>query len=122
MAPSKEFGTVFRQKIVDAKKSGLSYAAVAKKFDVSKNAVVRIMKKFNDTGSVENKRGRGRKRKLTTRDDSMILREVKKNPQITVRSIKENLNLNVSDRTVIRRIKEKGFGSYFMKRKPCLSK
>ena len=91
MAPSKEFGTVFRQKIVDAKKSGLSYAAVAKKFDVSKNAVVRIMKKFNDTGSVENKRGRGRKRKLTTRDDSMILREVKKNPQITVRSIKENL-------------------------------
>ena len=122
MAPSKEFSTVFRQKIVDAKKSGLSYAAVAKKFDVSKNAVVRIMKKFNDTGSVENKRGRGRKRKLTTRDDSMILREVKKNPQITVKSIKENLNLNVSDRTVIRRIKEKGFGSYFMKRKPCLSK
>ena len=76
-----------------------------------------ITKKFQTTGSVADRSGRGRKRATSKRADAKIIREVKKNSKISVRQIREKVNLNVSDRTVRRRLREANLNSrYALKR------
>lgn len=55
-------------------------------------------------------------------DDRKIIREVKKNPTITSRVILENTGLNISDRTVRRRLRGAGFKNSFAQRRPLIRK
>jgi transposase len=64
--------------------------------------------RFEDYGKVERKVGSGRKRKTTQRDDNAMERLAKKKRFITRDEIKQELDLNVSKRTISRRLHEKG--------------
>jgi predicted HTH transcriptional regulator len=67
-------------------------------------------------------RGGGRKRKTMKQQDRRILRAVKKDRKITGEEIRESLELDVSDRTIRRRINESGeFKSYWAKKKPFIN-
>jgi len=72
---------------------GFSQRKVATKFKVSKTQVQKRWKKFRETGSVADKAGRGRNQATTVRDESRIVREIKKNLCLTIRAIQENLKL-----------------------------
>lgn len=111
-----------RNLIVRDCEKGFSYRKIAKKFRVSFSAVRYIWKNYQQLGSVADKAGRGRKRLTTPRDDARIAREVHKNSKITSRAIKENLLLNVSARTVRRRLQEQEFKNKFAVRRPWISK
>lgn len=50
------------------------------------------------------------------------MRESRHNPSTTSRNIVEQLKLNISSRTVRRRLKEAGLKSYVARRKPHISK
>ena len=57
-------------------------------------------------GNVERKVGSGRKRKTSERTEKEILRLVKKKRRISLKEVKETLNLNVSKKTIARRLHE----------------
>jgi predicted HTH transcriptional regulator len=66
--------------------------------------------------------GGGRKRKTMKQQDRRILRAVKKDRKITGEEIRESLELDVSDRTIRRRINESGeFKSYWATKKPFIN-
>lgn len=118
----EEFSIQLRQLIVSDCKSKLSYRKVAEKYKVSKSAVHKIYAKYLQHNIVENLRGRGRKRNTNAYDDRRIVRETQRNPSITSRNIVEQLKLNVSSRTVRRRLKEVDLKSCVARCKPHISK
>jgi transposase len=94
---------------------------IAKKYGVSRGAVQKIILKYQKLGSVADRPGRGSKRKSCERTDNLIIREIKKDPRITVRAIRERLDLTISDRTIRRRIAERDLKSCFAKKRPMIS-
>ena len=117
----KRISTQVRNLIMRDIQKGHSQRKIAKNCGISRGAVEQISKKFQSTGSVADKIGRDRKRATSKREDMNIIREVKKNPKITVREIQENINLNVSDRTVRRRLTEANLHSRFARKRPFIS-
>lgn len=111
-----------RKLIIKDIQKGFSQRKVAAKFEVSKTQVQKLWKKFWETGSVADRAGRGRNRATTDRDDHRIVREIKKNPCVTVRAIQENLHLNISHKTIRRRLREANLHSRFAKKRPFISK
>lgn len=99
-----------------------SQRKIAVKYGVSRGAVQKIILKHQDLGSVADRPGRGAKRQSSARTDDLIIREIKKDPRTTVRAVKENLKLKISDRTIRRRIAERGLKSYFARKRPMISK
>jgi len=118
----KQTCTQIRKLIIKDIQDGFSQRKVATKFKVSKTQVQKLWKKFRETGSVADKAGRGRNRATTVRDDSRIVREIKKNPCLTIRAIQENLKLNVSHKTIRRRLHEVNLHSKLAKRRPFINK
>ena len=121
MAP-KQFSLQVRNLIVKDNKNGVSNWSAARKYGVSEGAVRKILQKFKELGTVADKAGRGRKRKTTYLEDRRIVREAKKNPNVTSRTIHENLDLNVSSKTICRRLRENGLKSGFVQRRPLIRK
>lgn len=63
---------------------------------------------------------RGRSRKTTEEMDRRILREVKKNPFISSSQIQAEIGLNISQRTIRRRLVEHNFKSFSPRKVPLL--
>lgn len=118
----EEFCCHLRNLIVSDCKNKLSYRKIAEKYKVSKSAVYKIYAKYLQHNTVKNLHGRGRKRNTSAYDDRRIVRESRHNPSTTSRNIVEQLKLNISSRTVRRRLKEAGLKSYVARRKPHISK
>ena len=110
-----------RELIVAARKNGESYGNIAQKFNISKQGAMKIVKKFEETGVLNNLPGQGPKRKTTPREDSRIIREIRRNPEESSSSVRQSLQLNVSSRTVCRRWNEAGLKNYLCLRKPLIS-
>lgn len=104
-----------RNIIVSDCKNNQSYRNIAQKYNVSKSSVHKIYKKYLKHGRVDNLRGRGRKRNTSAYEDGRIVRVSRRNPTITSRNIVEQLRLNVSSRTVRRRLKEVGLKNFVAK-------
>lgn len=119
---SKQICIQVRQLIVQDKDKGVSNRAIARKYCVSEGAVRKILKKFVETKTVSDKSGRGRKRKTTTSEDRQVLLQVKKKSAVTSTEIQENLSLQVSTRTICRRLNEFGLKNSYAQRRPLISK
>lgn len=111
-----------RKLIVLEVKSGVKYRDISKKYEISIAGISKIMKKHQSENTVERKAGSGRNRKTTAHDDRMIHRLVRTDPSKSTRVIAEELNLNVTMRTINNRIHEFGIRSYFKIKKPLLRK
>lgn len=122
MVKSREISEDLRQLVVNDRNKGLSYEKISEKYKISKTGAYDICKKFITYGTVKNLVRSGRKPKTSAKDDSMIVRLAKKNPLISAREIKEELNLPVSNRTVQYRLKNAGLSNYIQKRKPYISR
>lgn len=84
MVKTKEISLDFRRRTVNAHRGGEGYTRLSKRFQVSRTAVRSIIKKFEETSTVENKTGRGRKQKISkllerklVREDQQILRSLR---------------------------------------------
>lgn len=96
---------------------------IATKYGCSRACVSRICKQIRESGSYEQKEGRGRPRKTSTTTDRLIVHAIKVDPFITSKQVVcDNPVLEgVSSRTIRRRINESGeFASYWASRKPFL--
>ena len=80
------------------KSSGKSYREISK---TTKRSVGMVQNALKPKICVET---RGRKRKTNYREDKLIIREAKKDPFISSNTIKKNLELNVTARTIRERL------------------
>jgi transposase len=92
--------------VVTSHSLGVSVSKIARLYKKSHSAIYRIIKKYHADKVLGRKPGGGRKRKTTKVQDKAILKEVKKNRKTTGVEIRESLQLNISDRTIRRRITE----------------
>lgn len=66
------------------------------------------LEQYKTTGSIEDAPGRGRKRITTDTEDDKIVRSAQKTPFVTPRILRSRLELDVSARTIRRRLDEAG--------------
>uniref|UniRef100_A0A3P8SU62 Uncharacterized protein n=1 Tax=Amphiprion percula TaxID=161767 RepID=A0A3P8SU62_AMPPE len=111
MGKINELSESLRSRIVAAHKTGKGYKAIAKCFQVPVATVQSIIKKYKEFDTVENLKGRGRKPKVTPALARMVVREAKKNPNITTKAILKNLSnsgTNISRQTLQRTLQKAG--------------
>ncbi|GBL90698.1 hypothetical protein AVEN_219362-1 [Araneus ventricosus] len=97
--------------INEDRKDEIPYETLQIKDTLSKSGIYFLCKKYETTGSIENKRGRGRKPKKSAREDFMIVRLAQKKNDISLREFVEDLKLNASALTMRFRIKNPGLVS-----------
>jgi transposase len=96
-------------RIVELYTQGKSYPSIGKTLNISKSKVQRKLQAYKATGSMTRKIGSGRPRKSSARDDRMIILKVKRNPFMTTTEIQNEMpHLNLSTRTIRRRIVQVG--------------
>lgn len=83
--------------------SGLSSRQVGKNFGIDHKTVLRIKKKYDESGTTERVAGSGRPRKSTARDDRILVNIVKKDAKKTASDVtkyaNEQLKLEITNRT-----------------------
>ncbi|RWS00768.1 uncharacterized protein B4U79_11799, partial [Dinothrombium tinctorium] len=75
---TKEYSSDLRSQVISLQKEGKSQQIIAKLLNMPLTSVHYIIQKYNNTKKIENKQGRGRKRKTIPREDREIVRRVKK--------------------------------------------
>lgn len=121
MARSK-YNAEFKKLIIREFLNGLPQKDICKKFSVPKQTVSYIIKTFNTSGRVATIHCGGRPRCTNSRDDTRIVRELKKHPEKSAVDIVNALNLTISSRTVQRRACDAGLKSYRAAKKPFISR
>lgn len=96
--------------IISLIEDGRSQRYVANRFAVSRSTVQRVYTRFIETGSYSRRHGTGPRRKTSNRDDRFIVSLVLRNRHTTAVEARNELqhvrNVNVSERTVRRRLQE----------------
>lgn len=94
---------------------GRSQYYVARVLGISRCSVQRVVKRFHETGSYSRRVGSGRKRCTTNADDHFLTLKVLRNRDTTAVSARNELHevrgVDVSERTVRRRLKEYGLSA-----------
>lgn len=96
--------------IVALMREGLDQRTIARNLNLNQSTVSRVYRRFVETGSYKRRPGTGRTRATTRRDDRFIVSTSLRNRFLTSVNIKTELNevrgVNVSARTIRRRLKE----------------
>jgi transposase len=101
-----------KYKIIILHELGYTYSSIAREMKVNRATVIKWIKKYKLDGNIDRKEGSGRPHKTTTEDDNKIINLIKTNKYATADKIKNKLdedNINISKRTVIRRLNQNGF-------------
>ena len=98
----------------------MSQNSICRKYRVKKWTVSRLCAKYRSTGKLAADNKGGSSHSTTSREDSMIVRSVKKDPWISSVEIQKQSDLPVVDRT-IRRAVEAGLLSRRPAKKPIIS-
>lgn len=117
---AKKISLQIRKLVVADHNQGLFNREIARKFTISEAAVRNIIKKFQDTGYVMDKTGRGQKRKTKDTEDRRIIREVNRSPTISSRKIKENIHETVFTRSIPRLLPKTDLRNSFAQRRPLI--
>lgn len=105
------------------RKKQLGYGALSELYGVPKSTVRGIIKRYTATGTVENVPTPGAPKKIGDSAHRRLVREIKKNPKVTAKELKdmlETVGTSVSDRTVRRHLNSDGFHGRRPRCKPLL--
>ncbi|KRT81050.1 hypothetical protein AMK59_5075 [Oryctes borbonicus] len=97
MEQNKHCSVETRELIIKLRNEGKSYKFIQSMLNCS-------AKNINSVGWQVKEETRGRKKKMTIREDNFILHHIKVNPFLS--SVKLNLTLNITARTIRRRIQD----------------
>ena len=119
-----------RNLLVQAFEKNHNAKQTAEDFSVSLWTVYRLRQQMKQTGSVDLRvNQRGRKAKLTRQDLDAVNEMISKQPDLSIREIKERLHLNVCEETVRKaviklsyRVKKKSIYASEQERSRCESK
>ena len=124
MPKAKEISLDLRKRIIDAHKAGDGYTKLSKRFQVSRTGV-RSIRKFKEIHTVQNKTGRGRKRKISSTLERKLARYVSKDPRTTAKTLVNDLatsGIEVSKKTVTRVLHGNGLRGCRPRKTPLLRK
>ena len=125
MGKAKELSTDLREKVVELYKTGKGYKKISKELLMPVSTVQTVINKWKIRGSVKTKPPSGRPTKISATTARKIVRDAKKNPQITSAEIQDSLKTSgvaVSRCTIRRHLKKNGLHSRVARRKPLLRK
>jgi transposase len=108
------------------RREGYTYQQIADKIGggTTSSGAYRICKKFLNFNTIKDLPGRGRKKKTTVQDDRRIVRLSLQDRRLPSKDIRDTLNssgVNISSRTVRRRLCEKGLHARRPRKKPYLN-
>jgi len=111
---------------ITLRKEGYSYREIASKMGhgVTPSGIRKLFVRFQETGSVENQAGRGRKRLTTPTTDRQISRLALGKRQTSSGDINKDLQqvgVKVSDRTIRQRLVAAGLRARIPRKKPFLN-
>lgn len=118
---NNKYSVQIKDKIINDYMRGESVTSIAKKFGINHSVISRIISRFRASGTLKPIHKGGRPRKTSKRDDQAILRLIKKDPFISARSIANQLQVNISIRSIQRRAVEGGLKAYRSAKKPFIS-
>lgn len=125
MPKTKEYCEDLKKLVVDAVQSGMTKAAAARQFKVSKQTVAYWIKIFKNRGTLKRGKRQGRPRKTSKRDDTVISRICKSSPRMSAVQITAEFNKTASSKihpsTVKRRLRADGLFGRRPSRKPMVS-
>jgi transposase len=99
----------------------LSLSQIATKLNRHVRTVMRVLEKYRKTGSTNRRKGSGRPRKTSPREDIVITRSATANRSISAPDICKQTKLNVSPQTVRNRLHESNLTSHWSVKKPWIS-
>lgn len=104
--------------------AGGTVREVSSILNVSRSTLWDAVQRYQETGSYERRPGSGRKRSTSERDDRFIVNTILRNRHTTAVEVRQSLrevrNVNVSERTIRRRLREKELQPYRPVRVPRL--
>ena len=125
MVTRKRLSIQERMRVVVLNEVGYTLNSIAKQLKIGRRTVQEIVKKYADTGDVQDRPGRGRKKKTSPREDRKIIqssiKDRRKSARDISKEIKEEIGLELSSRTIRRRLLNAGLKSCRAKKKPLLS-
>lgn len=121
--PSRQlYSNDIKLRIIELLKEGNAQKKVANMIGCSQSTISDLKKKYEETGSVINRKKCGRPRATCKRDDRKLRNIVKNTRRLTSKQINIIWEQNVSNRTVRNRLNEMGFAFRKAKMKPFLTK
>lgn len=103
-----------------------SSSALSRRFNLPRTTIQGIIKRYKESGTVADKKGRGRKSALTVRETREIVRKVKLNPFLSApklqKIIEDDFEKVVSSQTVRNYIHREGLRARTPRKKPFISK
>ena len=113
MPKKRELSNDVKEMIVTLNLGGLSKNKIGELLGIHRSTVGRVLKKFQERGSVENNRRSGRPRVTDARGDRKIYRIVKRNRRQSLQDITSKFNgdegTRMSKRTIRRRLHQEGY-------------
>lgn len=110
----------------EMRRNGQSYRSIATRLRRSLSTIHRSIQRYRLTNSLVRRRGQGRKRCTSRRDDRFLQLQVRRNTKLTAvqaRNVLEEVRgVRVSERTVRRRFEEVGIGSFVPAKAPKLER
>ena len=105
MGSRKELSKDLRNKVMELYKDGKGYKKISKALQMPVSTVQSLIKKWKIQGSLDTKPRSGRPRKISAKTARRIVRDTKKNPQVTSGEIQAALEKDsvVVSRSTIRR-------------------
>ncbi|XP_065662744.1 uncharacterized protein LOC136085371 [Hydra vulgaris] len=126
MGRGKHGTDVFRGQVQAFRDLALNNSEIARSLGCSGKKVINAINLFNETGSLNNKKRKSRKRKTAPREDAAIVRVAKLNPFVGAPKVKEqiahNLKLDLSVSTVKSRFCENKLFGRVARKKPLVLK
>lgn len=115
-----------RKIVIQQHLEGKSEREISKLVNKSKSTVHDIISRYKENGFIANKERAPRSKKLSARDESMVLREVKKNPFTSAPKltamVKEASGTEVNPETIRRLLRKNEFHGRVPRKKPLISK
>lgn len=103
-----------------------SYGFLAEKYKLKRSTVYSIIKRYKNSGTVENQPRSGRPRSLTVRESRELVREVKRNPFTSSlklkKKVQDEFGKDVGRTTIRRYLKREGYSGRIARKKPFISK
>lgn len=104
----KPISNEVRERIIKHKANGESEANIAKWLFVGVSTVYQILALHKKTGSILPKPYKGNNRKISPEQDIQIRALIKKQPDVTLLEMIENLGLNVTESGLSKHLKKMG--------------
>ena len=125
MPPKKQLSEIKRAQLVALSGEGYSQVEIARKMECSRKGVQTTIKRFKETKSFKNRKGQGRKKSTSAREDRSLKRaplaDRRKSFSELAAELRESANKHISALTVRRRLLEVGLKRCKARKKPYLS-